>query len=91
MLGNNNGGILGDVASCLFGTNLHDKAAEATEVYVLAMCKRILHDLHKLLDGIQYSALLNAGAFGYFVNDVGFSHCFVLFRKYDLSCWVANS
>lgn len=53
MLGDDDGGVLGDIAGSLLRTGLDDEAAETTEVNGFAVRKRILDYFHEFFDGFQ--------------------------------------
>ena len=45
--------VLGDVTGSLLRANLDDEAAKSAQIHIFAMCERIFHDFHELLDGIK--------------------------------------
>ena len=47
MLGDDDGGILRDVAGCLGGALFKNEATEATKVYILFTTEGILYAVHK--------------------------------------------
>ena len=62
VLGDDDGGVLGDVAGGLLRAGLDNEAAKTAQVNVVAMCERVLDGLHEFLDGLKYYGFLNAGA-----------------------------
>ncbi len=74
VLGDYDGGVLRDIACGLGAAGLHDEAAEAAEINILAVCEGILNDFHELFDSLQNSCLLYAGGLGDFVYEICFCH-----------------
>lgn len=74
MFGDDDGGILRDVASGLLGANLDDEASESAQIDVLTMREGVLHGLHELLDGFEHIGLVDSGRLGDLVDNVSFSH-----------------
>ena len=71
---NHDGRVLGNVAGGLLRAGLHSKAAEATEIHVLALCHRVLHAIHKTFYNALHLDSLNSGALGDLINDFCLSH-----------------
>lgn len=61
MLGNNDSGVLRDVAGCLLAAGLDDEAAESAEIDVLSVSERIFYDFHELLNGAEDLSAVNTG------------------------------
>ena len=59
--GNNDGGILRDVASGFFSAELEGECAEATEINVFAVGERVLNDFHKLFYDVEDGGLVDSG------------------------------
>lgn len=78
VLGNDDGGVLGDVA-CSFGcASLHNKTSKATEKDILSAGERILYNSHELLNHGEHGSLLDAGRTGNLVHYISFCHFLVL-------------
>ena len=77
VLGNDERGVFANVASCFLSPLFHNETSKSTEEYVLLVCERILHGLHKCFYGREDALLVNASSLGNFVDDVCFCHdCF---------------
>jgi len=74
MLGDNQRGILADVACGLLGAFLHDEAAEAAKKYILATSKGLLHHDHESLNRVEDSTLVLPCELGNLVDNLLLSH-----------------
>ena len=61
VLGNDDGGVLGNVAGCLLRAYFHNEAAESAEENRFAVRKGVLNNFHEFLNGFENSGTVNAG------------------------------
>lgn len=78
MLRDYEGRVLTDVAGGLLCTGLDDERAEATEIYVFAVCKAVLDNGHKLFDYGNNGRFVDACCLCDFIRYFCFSHFPVL-------------
>ena len=84
------GRVLGDVASGLLGTGLHREAAEATEIDILPIGKRILHTFHETFNNTLHFDSFNACAFRDFIYDFSLCHGMFLLIWLMLKVYIAR-
>ncbi len=73
VLGDDDGGVLGDVAGGLFRAYFDDEAAKSSEVDVLAVGEGVFDYLHEFLDRVENIGFVDACRLGNLVYNVGFS------------------
>lgn len=88
VFGDDDGSVLGDVACCLLLAGLHDEAAEAAEIYILAVSHGILDNLHEFFYSSEDGSFLQTGATRNFVYNISFCHDYIAF-VIDNSAFVA--
>jgi A/G-specific adenine glycosylase len=83
MSGNDDGGVLGNVTAGFFSSLFDDKASKATQVYIFAFLKGVLHGIHEGFNGCLYSDFFNASLVGDFRYNFSFGHSyyFLVIRK----------
>jgi uncharacterized membrane protein YeaQ/YmgE (transglycosylase-associated protein family) len=73
--GDDDGGLLRDVACGLFGAFLNDEAAKTANVNIFTGGEALLYDIHEVFNYGEYVGLVNAGALCDFGSYFCFSHC----------------
>lgn len=74
VLGDDDGGVFGDVASSLFGAFFEDEATETSQINVFTVGERLFDRCHKRFYDRERSGFVDTGLLGNGVNDVCFSH-----------------
>ena len=72
--GDDDGGVLGDVAGGLLRTGLHGKATKSTEIDILTIRQGVLHAIHEAFHDALHFDSLDASALSDFVYNFSFSH-----------------
>ena len=78
--GDDDGGVLRDVACGLLRAGLDGKATESTEINVLAVGQGVLYTLHEAFHYTLYLYSFDAGTFGNFIDDFSFGHDIYFFN-----------
>lgn len=78
VLGDDNGGVLLDVASCLLGTLLDIEATETAEVNCFLVHERTLNGFHECFYSSEDSGGVDSGLFGNLLYNFCFCHCCVM-------------
>ena len=76
MSGDNDRGLLGDVAGGFLGALFDDEAAEASQLHVLIGGEGFLYGVHEGFNDSLDSVFVNTSFVGDFVYDFCFSHSF---------------
>lgn len=71
---NNESGVLADVPGGFLCAGLDDERAEATEIYIFAVCEAVFHNGHKLFDNGNDRSLVDAGCLCDFIRYFSFCH-----------------
>src|SRR5690606_33848861 len=80
MGGDHHGGVLGDIASDLFGAAFHDKRSEPSQVHILSLHHGVADGFHERLNGGLHHHLFDTGLFSDLVYDISFGHLSKLFK-----------
>ena len=77
VLGDDDRGFLGNVASRLGCALFEDETAKASEENFVAAGKRILYSFHKCLDSGKHGSFFDTRLLGNLVYDICFCHVFM--------------